>query len=156
MITWVINIILTFALLRGITPYEVWFGRKPPSDFQVYKERVPRRARTAVGEEVEEGVGEVIEVEVEEEENFVDEDLAQEQAEEGMILSELTKRVAEHVKKQNEKIVKKVKAKELVFEVQEIATLQIPKQYRFSTEPARIPVRVLEHAAKVSNLRIYS
>jgi hypothetical protein len=73
-----------------------------------------------------------------------------------MILSELTKRVAEHVKKQNEKIVKKVKAKELVFEVQEIATLQIPKQYRFSTEPARIPVRVLEHAAKVSNLRIYS
>ena len=72
-----------------------------------------------------------------------------------MILSELTKRVAEHVKKQNEKIVKKVKAKELVFEVQEIVTLQIPKQHRFSTEPARIPVRVLEHVAKVSNLRIY-
>ena len=69
-----------------------------------------------------------------------------------MILSELTKRVAEHIKKQQEKMVKRASTKALEYDIQEIATLQIPKQYRFSTEMARIPVRVLEKTSKVYNL----
>jgi hypothetical protein len=69
-----------------------------------------------------------------------------------MILSELTKRVAEHMKKQQEKMVKRASTKALEYNIQEIATLQIPKQYRFSTEMARIPVRVLEKTSKVCNL----
>ena len=67
-------------------------------------------------------------------------------------MSELTKRVAEHIRKHQEKMVKKANPKALEYEVQEIATLQIPKQYRFSTEMARIPVRVLEKTSKVCTL----
>ena len=66
-----------------------------------------------------------------------------------MILSELTKRVTEHMRKQKENIVKRANSKALEYDIQEIATLQIPKQYRFSTEMARITVRVLEKTPKV-------
>jgi len=81
---------------------------------------------------------------------FVDEEAEQEEGEaEEMILSELTKRVAEHVRKQRENMVKRANSKALEYTDQEIATLQIPKQYRFGTEMARIPVRVLEKGLKV-------
>jgi len=66
-----------------------------------------------------------------------------------MILSELTKRVIEYMRKQREIIVKKANSKALEYTDQEITTLQIPKQYRFSTEMARITVRVLEKTLKV-------
>jgi len=66
-----------------------------------------------------------------------------------MILSELTKRVTEHMRKQKENIVKRANSKALEYDIQEITTLQIPKQYRFSTEMARIAVRVLEKTLKV-------
>ena len=66
-----------------------------------------------------------------------------------MILSELTKRVMEHMRKQREIMVKKANSKALEYTNQEIATLQILKQYRFGTEMARIPVRVLEKGLKV-------
>ena len=66
-----------------------------------------------------------------------------------MILSELTKRVAEHTRRQRENIVKRANSKALEYNIQEIITLQILKQYRFSIEIARIPVRVLEKTPKV-------
>jgi hypothetical protein len=66
-----------------------------------------------------------------------------------MILSELTKRVAEHMRKQRENMVKRANSKALEYDIQEIAILQIPKQYRFSTESVRIPVRVLGKTLKV-------
>ena len=44
-----------------------------------------------------------------------------------MILSELTKRVAEHMRKQKENMVKRANSKALEYTDQEIATLQIPK-----------------------------
>jgi hypothetical protein len=69
-----------------------------------------------------------------------------------MILSELTKRVAEHIRKQRENMVKRANSKALEYDIQEITTLQIPKQYRFGTEIARIPVRVLEKTPKVCDL----
>jgi len=69
-----------------------------------------------------------------------------------MILSELTKRVTEHTRRQRENMVKRANSKALEYDIQEIATLQIPKQYRFSTEMARIPVRVLEKTPKVCDL----
>ena len=69
-----------------------------------------------------------------------------------MILSELTKRVAEHMRKQRENMVKKANSKALEYDIQEIATLQIPKQYRFGTEMARILIRVLEKTLKVCDL----
>jgi hypothetical protein len=46
-------------------------------------------------------------------------------------------------------MVKKANAKALEYEVQEIATLQIPKQYRCSMKMARILVRALEKNSKV-------
>ncbi|KAH8742651.1 hypothetical protein F5882DRAFT_472093 [Hyaloscypha sp. PMI_1271] len=52
LIVWVINTTATSALPKGNIPYEVWFGRKPPTDFQGHKETA-RRARAALGEEVE-------------------------------------------------------------------------------------------------------
>ena len=69
-----------------------------------------------------------------------------------MILSELTRRVTEYIRKQKENIVKRANSKALKYNIQEIATLQIPKQYRFGSEMARIPVRVLEKTSKVCNL----
>jgi hypothetical protein len=150
LIAWVINTTATAALPKGNTPYEVWFGRKPPTDFLNHKESASR-ARIALG-----GIG----GEVESDENsesgedslFVDEEAEQEEEAEEMILSELTKRVAEHMRKQRENIVKKANSKALEYDIQEIATLQIPKQYRFGTEMARIPVRVLEKTLKVCDL----
>jgi hypothetical protein len=59
------------------------------------------------------------------------------------------KRVAEYTRKQRENMVKRANSKALEYTDQEIATLQIPKQYRFGTEMARIPVRVLEKGLKV-------
>ena len=83
---------------------------------------------------------------------FVDEEAEQEEVAEEMILSELTRRVAEHMRKQKENMVKRANSKALEYDIQEIATLQIPKQYRFGTEMARIPVRVLEKTPKVYGL----
>jgi hypothetical protein len=44
----VINTIATGALPKGNTLYEVWFGRKLPTDFLNHKENT-RRARIALG-----------------------------------------------------------------------------------------------------------
>jgi hypothetical protein len=44
----VINTIATGALPKGNTLYEVWFGRKLPTDFLNYKEST-RRVYTALG-----------------------------------------------------------------------------------------------------------
>jgi hypothetical protein len=144
----VINTIATGALPKGNTLYEVWFRRKPPTDFLNHRGGA-RRARTALG-----GIG----GEVKSDENseggedslFVDEEAEQEEGEaKEMILSELTKRVTEHMRKQKENMVKRANSKALEYTDQEIVTLQIPKQYRFGTEIARIPVRVLEKGLKV-------
>jgi hypothetical protein len=119
LIAWVINTTPTSALPKGNTPYEIWFGRKPPTNFQDHKESA-WRVRTALGggnESSASGESSTIEV-IEREEDgedslFVDEGAEQEEAAEEMILSELTKRVAEHVRKQQEKMVKKANAKAL-------------------------------------------
>jgi hypothetical protein len=60
------------------------------------------------------------------------------------------------MRKQKERLVKKANSKALEYTNQEIATLQIPKQYRFGTEMARIPVRVLEKTLKVYILYKYT
>jgi hypothetical protein len=117
LIAWIINTTSTSTLPRGCTPYEVWFGRQPPADFQEDKARASRA--TSSGEGSGEGLGE----EDTEEGLFVDEDLEVEQDQEEMILSELTKRVTEHVRKQKENVVKRANAKALEYKAQEIATL---------------------------------
>jgi len=48
----VINTPATGALPKGNTLYEVWFGRKLPTNFLNHKETT-RRARVALGGEVE-------------------------------------------------------------------------------------------------------
>jgi hypothetical protein len=85
-------------------------------------------------------------------ERNINKEAEQEEAAEEMILSELTKRVTEHMRKQRENIVKRANSKALEYDIQEIITLQIPKQYRFGTEIARILVRVLEKTPKVYDL----
>ena len=54
---------------------------------------------------------------------FVNQEAELEEAAEEMILSELTKRIAEHVRKQQEKMVKKANSKALEYADQEIVTL---------------------------------
>jgi hypothetical protein len=51
----VINTIVIPALSRGSIPYEVWFGRKPPTDFLDYRESARRIciALGAIGGEIE-------------------------------------------------------------------------------------------------------
>jgi hypothetical protein len=83
---------------------------------------------------------------------FVNEEAEQEEVAKEMILSKLTKRVIEYMRKQRENIVKRANSKALKYNIQEIITLQIPKQYRFGTEIARILVRVLEKTPKICNL----
>jgi hypothetical protein len=46
-------------------------------------------------------------------------------------------------------MVKKANSKALEYNIQEIITFQIPKQYRFSTELGRILVRVLGKTPKI-------
>jgi hypothetical protein len=113
----VINTTAILALPKGNTPYEVWFGRKPPTDFLDYKESACR-IRTALGD---------IGGEVESNENssseggenslFVNEEAEQEEVAEEMILSELTKRVAEHMRKQRENMVKRANSKALEYDI---------------------------------------
>jgi hypothetical protein len=115
--------LIAWALPKGNTPYEIWFGRKPPTNFQDYKGNA-RRIRTALGEENESSASRessIIEV-TEGEENkenedslFVNQEAELEEAAEEMILSELTKRVAEHMRKQQEKMVKKANSKALEY-----------------------------------------
>jgi hypothetical protein len=135
----VINTIVTGALPKGNTLYEVWFGRKPPTNFLNHKESASREVKSDGNSSSKGG----------EDSLFVDEGAEQEEVAEEIILSKLTKRVTEHVRKQKENMVKKANSKALEYDIQEIATLQIPKQYRFSTELVRIPVRVLEKTLKV-------
>ena len=138
-----INTTVTAALPKGNTLYKVWFGQKPLTDFLNHKESTSCEVESDENSSSKGG----------EDSLFVDEEAEQEEGEaEEMILSELTKRVAEHMKKQRENMVKKANSKALEYDIQEIATLQIPKQYRFGTEMARIPVRVLEKTLKVCDL----
>jgi hypothetical protein len=92
----VINTIVTLALPRGSTLYEVWFGRKLPTDFLDHREST-RRARVALGGEVKsnENSGS----EGGEDSFFAKEGVEQEEVAKEMILSELTKRVTEHTRK---------------------------------------------------------
>jgi hypothetical protein len=129
LIAWVINTTSTSALPKGNTPYKVWFGRKLPT-YKASKESACRARAVLEGVDEtsaseESSTIKVIEVREEDEEDslFVDEEAELEEAAEEMILSELTKRVAEHVRKQQERMVKKANAKALEYNIQEIATL---------------------------------
>ena len=149
LIVQVINTTAIGALPKGNTLYEVWFGLKLPTDFLNYKENA-RRVRIALG-----GIGEEVEnsgSEGREDSLFVDEEVDQEEVAKEMILSELTKRVTEHTRRQRENMVKRANSKALKYDIQEIITLQILKQYRFGIEIARILVRVLEKTLKVCDL----
>jgi hypothetical protein len=127
LIAWVINTTPSSALPRNTTPYEVWFRRKPPTNLSIYKGELRRRRTRGVEEEEcdknensdegsSEGSSEREGNEEEQEDCFIDEDFEQEEAREEIILSELTKRVAEHMKKQQDRIVKKAGAQCLEFE----------------------------------------
>ena len=124
-----INTTATAALPKGNTPYKVWFGQKPPTDFLNHKESASREVESDENSSSEGG----------EDSLFVDEEAEQEEGE-------------EHMRKQRENMVKKANSKALEYDIQEIATLQIPKQYRFGMEMARILVRVLEKTLKVCDL----
>jgi hypothetical protein len=109
----VINTTATGALPKGNTLYEVWFGRKPPTDFLNHKEIASREVESDENSSSDGG----------EDSLFVDEEAQQEEEAEEMILSEPTKRVTEHMRKQRENMVKRANSKALEYDIQEIATL---------------------------------
>ena len=108
-----INTTATGALPIGNTLYEVWFRRKPPTDFLNYKEIASREVESNENSSSDSG----------EDSLFVDEEAQQEEEAEEIILSELTKRVAEHMRKQRENMVKRANSKALEYDIQEITTL---------------------------------
>lgn len=117
LISWIINIIASPggpALPRGVTPYEVWFRRLPPKDFQEHKDSTQRTASGDRDRDIEEGSSDV---EESEEDLFVDEHLKEEEEQEEMVLTELTKRVKDYMLKQQDNMVKKAGARASVFEV---------------------------------------
>jgi hypothetical protein len=88
-------------------PYEIWFGQKPPTNFQDYKGNA-RHIYTVLGEENESSASRessIIEVTKGEEDKenkdslFINQEAELEEAAEEIILSELTKRVMEHMRK---------------------------------------------------------
>jgi hypothetical protein len=91
----VINTIAILALPKGNIPYKVWFRRKPPTDFQGHKETTRRARARGIGGEFESNENS----EGREDSLFVNEEAEQEEVAKEMILSELTKRVAEHMRK---------------------------------------------------------
>jgi hypothetical protein len=107
----VINTTATLALPKGNTLYEVWFGRKPPTDFQGHKETTRRARAGGIGGELESDENS----EGGEDSLFVNEEAEQEEVAKEMILSELTKRVTEHMRKQKENIVKRANSKALKY-----------------------------------------
>ncbi len=111
LISWIINIIASPggpALPRGVTPYEVWFRRLPPKDFQEHKDSTQRTASGDRDRDIEEGSSDV---EESEEDLFVDEHLKEEEEQEEMVLTELTKRVKDYMLKQQDNMVKKAGAR---------------------------------------------
>ena len=108
-----INTIATGALPKGNTLYEVWFGRKLLTNFLNHKEIVSREGKSNENSSSNSG----------EDSLFVDEEAQQEEEAKEMILSKLTKRVAEHMRKQRENMVKRANSKALEYKIQEIATL---------------------------------
>jgi hypothetical protein len=72
-----------------------------------------------------------------------------EEAKEGLILSELSQRVAKYIIEVQARIIKKKGANSLEYALQETATLAIPPKLKFSLEVGRILVRILEKLPKV-------
>jgi hypothetical protein len=94
LIAWVINTTLSLALPRGVTLYEAWFGRSPLMTLEQYKEST-RRARAA-----NESNAQVIAKGGEgEQEGFVNKGVKEDKELKLVILLELSKRVAKHIKK---------------------------------------------------------
>jgi hypothetical protein len=95
--------------------------------------------------------GEEDETKEEEDEDalFVEECEQEEEAGEGLILSELSQRVAEYTVEVQARMVKKKGANSLEYALQETATLAIPLKLKFSPEVSRILVRILEKLLKV-------
>lgn len=95
-IAWVINTTATSALPKGNTPYEVWFGRKPPTDRQIYRGgKLTREQQPDEDEEVRTGEGlpdEVVQGLIidDEEEGFVERDDQAEEEVEPVSLGEYT------------------------------------------------------------------
>jgi hypothetical protein len=107
LITWVINTTPTFALPKGNILYKIWFGRKPSTNFQDYKGNA-RYIYIVLGRENESSTsGELSIIKVTKgEENgedknslFINQEAELEEAAEEMILSKLTKRVTEYIRK---------------------------------------------------------
>ena len=92
LIAWVINTTPCLALPRGVTLYEVQFGRQPLTELEQHIEGTYCAYSSAKEEVSDEGAIE--------ESLFVDEDFEQDKEQELVILSKLTKRVAVHMKKQ--------------------------------------------------------
>ncbi len=92
----VINTIATSALLKGNTPYEVQFGRKPPTDRQIYRRgELTREQQPNEGKEVRTSEGlldEVIQGLIidNEEEGFIKRDDQAEEEVEPVSLGEYT------------------------------------------------------------------
>ena len=158
LITWVINTTRPLTLLKGVTPYQVWFGREPlnwphinSQNFNAFAPPPPSQSEAELGLEVGED-GEVILLDLEDDDTTEDkgEGLGKVRVKEEYLLTKLSQRVADYQKLMAERIVRNTKGVVLDFVIGECATLAVGKKQRGKTEMTRITVRVLEKHEKVS------
>ncbi|PQE07320.1 Ribonuclease H-like domain protein [Rutstroemia sp. NJR-2017a WRK4] len=159
-IAWVINTTRPESLPPGVTPYEVWFGRKPPSiplapqvplqlDPQFNTPQALEEEQQDEGQQDEEQQDEGQQDEGQQDEGQQDEGQQDEGGDDEGGDDEveeptLNQRVTAHINKSNASMVKKKGGKSVQYKVQEVATLKIPPKLIVGPELRRLPVRIIE------------
>jgi hypothetical protein len=138
-IAWIINTTYPDSLPPGVTPYKVWFGRKPPLVNPYTPPNVPPQALEE-GEHSQEAEQEADEEADKEADKEGDNQEGDDEVEEPT----LNQRVTAYIKKSNTSIVKKKGGKSIQYELQEVVTLKIPPKLMVGPEVRRLPVRILE------------
>jgi hypothetical protein len=150
-VTFQLNTSTSDALPRGKTPYDIWFGRKR---YWLWQEQISDREVEEVDAEIQsvDGDPEVIVEVADAEPPAADEEVeAAVDAEStvssdgGYDVSQPEAQVAEKNAQLHEQMKRKGASTGKTFARWEIATLWIPRKQRLSTEPSRLPVRIMDH-----------
>jgi hypothetical protein len=145
------NTTTTASLLPNMTPHKAFFRRLPPNWPEISDRRYARRqqfyenrmARREAGEES------VSDTSTETATTNLDRDSVATEDDEPM-LTEIGRRVLEHKNKMAIRMIKQNKGTMPTFSRGDLVWLLFNTKLRLSTEPKKIPYRILEHSRKVS------
>jgi transposase InsO family protein len=152
-IAWVINTTRPDSLPHGTIPYEVWFGRKPPQmPEELHKHREvfrPIVIEEAIpdpdSDDTASGDRTPPEASTSDSPAPPEEETASVSASEATTTTTLNQRVIKHNAKENLRMIRRKGGKAATqYELQEVATLQIPVKLRVGPDLRRLPVRIIE------------